>query len=112
MCTAQEAMIVAAIVNLAGTVESTFGDVEKGFSQALIQTAVANSARSVVESLLKSEQKRVVELELALEERSAAVDSSIKDFAELSSKVTSLTDAKSELTRQVCCYSLCFAMGC
>ena len=92
-----------AVVDLAGSLEIMFGHVEKAFSQALIQTAVANSARTVVESVLKSEKKRVVELELGLEELNAAADNFKKECVELSSKVKSLTDAKLELTKQVWC---------
>ena len=87
--------------DLARSFESIFLDVHKNFSQALIQTAVAISARSCVEAVLKSEQKRVVDLEIELEERRAEAIKSTEELPKLSAQVTVLTDENTLLTRQV-----------
>jgi hypothetical protein len=94
-------VLLASVEGLAAQLEKGLDPAVAGISQMHIQNAGAQVARQHLECILRAEKERVIELELSLEERIKASDLAVQDNAELSLRLKTLTEEKSELSRQV-----------
>jgi hypothetical protein len=94
-------VVIDAVEGLAAQLEKNLDPAVAGVSQILIQNAGAQVARQHLECILRAEKEKVIELQLTLEERSKTSELAARDNSELSLRLKTLTEEKSELMRQV-----------
>jgi hypothetical protein len=102
-------MMLNTVEALAAQLEKDLVPAVAGISQMLAEHAGSQVARQHLELILKAEKEQVIALELKLEERREASNLAAKEHAELSLRLASLTEEKSDLMRQVgdCAHIIC-----